>query len=94
MYHKLQITMTTYSTMASAITIYITYLHQVLLTYNRKTNKIKQLINSNNTHKLQKNQAGLKKKQNKRQQKNNKKQKRLIAWDGGVGTISELDSIQ
>ena len=35
MYHKLQITMTIYSAMASNITISITgtYLHQVLLTY-------------------------------------------------------------
>ena len=33
MYHKLQITMTTYSAMDSDIAIYITYLHQLLLTY-------------------------------------------------------------
>ena len=42
MYHKLQIAiMTTYCAMASNITIYFTYLHQVLLTYIRKTNKLK-----------------------------------------------------
>ena len=41
MYHKLQITMTTYSAMDSDITMYITYLLELLLTYISKTNKIK-----------------------------------------------------
>ena len=34
----------------SDTTMYSTYLHQVLLTYVRKTNNIKKLINSDNTH--------------------------------------------
>ena len=41
MYHKLQVTMTTYSAMDSNITMYITYLQQLLLSYIRKTIKIK-----------------------------------------------------
>ena len=38
--HVPQITMTTYSAMDSDITLYITYLHHLLLTYVRKTSKI------------------------------------------------------
>ena len=73
---NLQIAVTTYPAMDSDITMYITYLLELLLAYIRKTNKIKQSILTTHIRykKKQKKQAGLKARKKRKEQKQNKQQ--------------------